>query len=94
MLYKVTEWQKGSGSWTFNCVDNLASNAGVWYAPARILNMSPAEYIEYVIKNYPPENIHWCKDKCLVFFSWKNKEDMHPLVLLLNREARKKNFQI
>lgn len=93
MTYQVKEWESPSG-WHFNCTDALGTVYSQWYYPARILGMSPADYIKYIIDNYKPEKISWCKDKCLVFFSWENYSNMHKLVLLINREARKKGVQI
>lgn len=93
MTYQVKEWESPSG-WHFNCTDALGTTYSQWYYPARILDMAPADYIKFVINNYKPEKISINKDKCLVFFSWKNYSNMHKLVLLINREARKKGVQI
>lgn len=93
MLWKMTEWKAPSGQWYCNCVDKLASNAGAWYTPARILGWEPADYVEYVIKNYHP-NVFYSAEKCLVFFSWDSQSDMRKYKNWLNKIAREKNFQI
>ena len=93
MLWKMTEWSSPSEKWYCNCVDKLASNAGAWYTPARILGWDPADYIEYVIKNFNPE-IHCNKEKCLVFFSWNDQSQMRKYKNWINAAARKANYQI
>jgi len=94
MLYKMTEWQSSSGLWYCNCVDDLAHNSGVWYLPARILDLTPAAYIEYMIKNFKPDRIYADKESCFISFSWKNQADMRLWKNFINKKAREKNFQI
>ena len=94
MLYKMTEWSSPSGFWHCNCIDDLGHNSGVWYLPARILDLSPAAYIEYVIKNFKPDDIYANKEKCFISFSWKKQEDMRKFKNYINKKAREKNFQI
>jgi len=93
MLYKLTEWESESG-WHAGCLDDLGHDSNVWYLPARILGLSPAQFIEWLIKNYKPDHTHFCKDKCLFFFSWSSQSMMRQYKNLINAEARKKNFQI
>ena len=93
MIWKATEWQSLSGSWECNCIDKLETNAGEWYVPARILGWEPADYVEYVIKNFDPI-VHYHKDKCLVFFSWNSQEKMRKFKNWINAAARKVNYQI
>ena len=94
MLYQMKEWETATEKWCCNCVDNLAHDSGVWYLPARILDMTPAAYLEYVVENFKPDNIHVNKEKCLVFFSWNNQVEMRKFKNFINRKAREKNFQI
>lgn len=94
MLYKMTEWSSPSGAWHCNCIDDLAHNSGVWYLPARILNLSPAAYIEYVIKNFKPDHISADKEKCFVSFSWESQTEMRKFKNFINKKAREVNFQI
>lgn len=94
MLYQMKEWETISNKWHCNCVDNLAQGSGEWYLPARILGISPAAYLEYVIKNFKPDDIYANKEKCLVFFSWNSQADCRKFKNFINRKAREKNFQI
>lgn len=95
MVWKATEWQLASdGSWTCGCVDDLANNSNVWYHPARILGISPAQFLVLLFTKYKPDNFTYIPEKCLCFWSWKdqNKERMYKN--WINAEARKKNYQI
>jgi hypothetical protein len=93
MLYKMDEWQGATGEWYCNCVSNFAGGSGHWSLPARILNMTPAAYIEWVIINFHP--IVWHNDDCsLVFFSWVKQSDMRRYKNKINAAARQINYQI
>lgn len=94
MLYKMSEWQSVTGYWHCNCVDDLAGTSGLWWVPARIMSLTPAAYIKWVIKEYKPDKIYANKEKCLVFFSWKNQTQMRKFKNQINKKAREKNFQI
>ena len=93
MLWIAKEWKSESGSWNCNCIDKLSTNAGAWYTPARILGWDPADYVQYVIDNFHPD-IHYNKEKCLVFFSWKDQSQMRKFKNWINAAARKANYQI
>lgn len=94
MLYQLKEWQSPSGMWYCNCIDNLAGGSGKWYLPARILNLSPANYIKWVVTNYKPDYIYTDKEKCLFFISWSDQVKMRSFKNYINKEAKKINFQI
>ena len=94
MLYKLTEWQDVCGKWHCGCVDDLANGSNMWYLPARILNISPAQYISWVIDNYAPDDIYASKEKCLVFISWTDQNKMRKFKNYINKKAREINFQI
>ena len=93
MLYKLSEWESESG-WHAGCVDNLASNSNAWWLPARILNISPAAFVEWVIKEYQPDDVYFSEEKCLFFFSWKSQEKERKYKNYINKKARERNFQI
>ena len=94
MVWQAKEWQSTSGKWHCNCVDDLGGIAGEWYMPARILGVSPAEYVQYMIKNFKPDDIHINKEKCLIFFSWDKVEKERKWKNYINKIARENNFQI
>ena len=89
----MSEWETASG-WHCGCVDDLAHGSNAWYLPARILDLTPAHYIQYVLKEFKPDNIYINKEKCLFFFSWKNQTDMRKFKNFINKKAREKNFQL
>ena len=49
MIWQATEWQGSSGNWYCNCLDNLAGGYGAWFMPARILDITPAEFLTLLI---------------------------------------------
>lgn len=93
MIYRMSEWQSGTGVWYCNCIDKLAEDSGHWLHPVRILELSPAAYVQWVIKNYNPQVWH-NKDCSLIFFSWENQSDMRKYKNYINKVAREKQYQI
>lgn len=94
MIYKLTEWQSSSDIWYCSCVDNLAQNSGAWWLPARVLNISPAEFIKLLLTKYKPDIFSFNKEKCVCIWGWKDQSKMRLYKNWLNAEARKANFQI
>ena len=94
MLYKSEEWQSATGYWHCNCTSNLANNSGAWYLPARILGITPADFITLLLTKYKPDKFYFDKDTCFCNWSWKSQSDMRKYKNMINAEARKKNFQI
>ena len=93
MLWKAEEWETSSG-WHCNCVSNLAHNSAAWYIPARILNISPADFIELLFRQFKPDNFYFDENTCFCNWSWKSQANMRKFKNFINAEARKKNFQI
>lgn len=92
-IFKMTEWEDTCGKWRCNDVSNLGKDSSHWTHPARILDMNLVSYIQWVYNNFNPE-IDFSKEKCLVFFSWKNQKDMRKFKNYINAKAREKNYQI
>lgn len=88
-IYKVTEWQSPTGYWHCNDTSDLAGIAGLWWVPARVLGVSPAEYIEILVRDFKPDNISFNN---ILLFSWKNQSDMRKYKNWINKIARDKNF--
>ena len=94
MVWQAEEWEI-NGKWYCNCVKALGTpHMAEWQIPARILDMSPAQYLQFVIDNYKPDHIYANKEKCLVFFSWSKQADERKFKNFINAKAREKNFQI
>ena len=94
MLYKLTEWQGATGRWYCGCVDALGSKNNVWWLPAKILDITPAAFIELVVNTYGADNISFNKDTFFFSFSWSDQNKERKYKNFINAAARKKNFQI
>lgn len=94
MLYQQSEWQSPSNAWHCNCIDNLAGNSGAWYLPARILGLTPADFLKILITDFKPDHFSYDKEKCFCQWSWKSQSAMRKYKNFINAAARKVNFQI
>jgi Uma2 family endonuclease len=92
-IWKATEWETTSG-WHANCVDNLAKGSGAWWHPARILGISPAQFIELLLTKYKPDHFMYSKDTCFCTWSWSDQNKMREFKNFINRKAREANYQI
>ena len=94
-LYKMTEWESTcSHQWYCNDVSNLAHGSGEWYHAARACNLTPAAFIEMLVKDFHPDKIQYFKDKNVLVYSWNNQVDMRKLKNYVNKQARLNNYQI
>lgn len=91
---KMSSWQGGSGSWYCGDIEELGKGSGHWSLPARMLGMTPAKYLEWVIKNFKPDNVFHSEDCNFVGFSWKDQSKMRKYKNYMNAEARRRKFQI
>lgn len=96
-LLRYEEWEI-NGNWYCNdtkelsCKDSIAS---LWYAPVRMLGITPSEYIKLLIEKFEVDSIsfsdkYW--DYGVLTFSWKSQSKMRVFKNWLNAEARKRNF--
>ena len=88
---KYSSWQSPTGYWYCNDTSNLAAGSGEWWIPARILGISPADFIELLVKDFKPDHISFNK---ILIFSWKDQSKMRAYKNWINAQARKVNFQI
>ena len=90
-LYKAVEWRDEIGRW--HCADTgaLERNSGVWYIPARVLGITPAEYVNLVKTKYDAD-ISFNSDCSFVFVKWENQNKMRLFKNYLNKVARERNF--
>ena len=93
-VFKMTEWQNESGLWYCNDVSNFAGGSGNWWNAARAWGKTPADFIEFLIKEYKPDKISYCVGSNLLIYAWRNQNNMRIFKNATNREARKRNFQI
>jgi hypothetical protein len=93
-IWQSSIWQGNSGKWYCNDVSHLGAGSGEWYLPARILGITPAEFIEYLIKEFHPDYYYYNTEKNFFSYSWAKQVDCNRWKLTINRIAREKNFQI
>ena len=94
MVWKASEWQSESGYWHCNDVSKLAGGSSNWWHQARIWQFTPADFIEFLIKEYKPDYISYSAGSNLLTFSWKDLNNMRIYKNRLNAQARKVNYQI
>jgi hypothetical protein len=95
MLYRLEEWQDTTTkTWHCGCMSDLSHGSNYWWHPARILGISPAEYIQWMIDNYKPDKICYTSDKNVIWFEWISQNRMREYKNKMNALARKVNYQI
>ena len=92
-LVEFGEYQDSVGRWHVGYFKQFSAGVDNFVLPARALGMTLDNYYKYVIDNFQPTIITH-NDKGLVIFGWTDYSKAHSLVLLLNRNARKKNLTI
>lgn len=93
MLYQMKAWNSISG-WHCGCVDKLGQNSNAWWYPARILGISPAEFISLLLEEYKPDRISYNLDKNVLLYSFKSEIAMKKYMNFINKKAREVNFQV
>ena len=94
-LLKYEEWQDTiSGLWHCNDVSDLGHGSGYWWHPARMLKISPATYVKWVIDNFHPDKVFHSDDCSVVYWEWKNQNDMRKYKNHINKIARQENYMI
>ena len=91
-LYKATSWLGGSGRWYCNDVSDLAGVRGLWWIPPRILGITPAAYVEILIKDFNVTDISYNEEKNFLYFCWENPVDCNRYKNWINKMARQANF--
>lgn len=92
-LLKYVEWEC-SGRWHCNDTSDLCSIRALWWAPARMLNISPAEFVQLLIDRFHPDYIAYSIEHDCLVYSWRKQSDMRLFKNWLNAQARKYNFII
>ena len=91
-LLKYTEWQGASGQWYCNDTSDLSSPRSLWWAPARMLNISPADFVQLLIRDFHPDHIIYNQEQDVLIYSWNNINSMRKFKNWLNAQARKHNY--
>ena len=91
-IMKYTEWESVSG-WHTGDVSDLAHNSNSWWYPARLLGISPMDFVLLLKEKYHAYNFRYFSESNLLLWEW-TKQDCHAFTLLINRESKKRNFFI
>ena len=93
----MKEWQSPTERFHCACVDNLSGGSSAWWHPARILGISPADYVSLVINEYKPDQITVLgkdSDNPAFIFAWNSQSAMRKFKNFINSKARAINYQI
>ena len=93
-LLKYTEWQGANGNWYCNDVSDLSSVRSLWWAPARMLNLSSADYVKWLVENFHPDQVLYNQERDVLIYSWKKIADMRVFKNKINALARQYKFII
>lgn len=89
---KLTEWQSGSDRWYCADVTNAKKGSADWWHGARVLNISPVEFVQLLVDKFHVNHMDYNRAKNVLLYSWDKKEDCHKFVLYINRLAKERNY--
>ena len=97
------EWQSPTGYWHCNDVSDLAGISGYWWVPARMLGITPADFVALLVEKYQPDQISfngktllysWKKEMAIISWTQKDYSYCHKLLLNTNKLLRDKKIMI
>lgn len=93
-LLRYEEWQGAGGYWHCNDISDLKNGSAAWYHPARMLNISPADFVKLLIERFKPDHIKFYEDANVLTYSWKSQAAMRLYKNFINKKAREINYFI
>lgn len=93
-LYVCKEWQSASGIWYCEHTDSFPQGVQKWVVPARILGLTPADFLKFLIEKFEPDHIFHNKDCSFVGWGWSSQAKMREYKRFINKKARECNFHI
>lgn len=87
-LLRYEEFQGSSKYWYCNAT---ARQVRWWHLP-RLLDMTPADFVEFLVKYFKPDSVKW-NGKTLIF-CWKSQTQMRKFKNYINKVAREKKFYV
>lgn len=93
-LLRYEPWDDGFGNYHVNDCTDLSSIRGLWWVPARMLGISPAEYVELLITRFKVDKIKYIQEADVLIYSWNSLQKARDFKNWLNKEARNRNFMI
>ncbi len=93
-IYKIEEWQAGSGLWYCNSVQNLAADSSAWWFPSRVWGMNLSEFATLLKDKYGAVLKMLNNDTLLFYWEREDKQKCHRFVLDTNAQARKRKIMV
>ena len=91
-LYRMTEWETATGKWICNDVEELGTDAGKWYTPARLLKISYEDFILLLINDFKVDHIKYLRESNVLVYWWNDITTCRKFKNYINAIARKKQF--
>lgn len=92
-VLRYEPWEECGRYHTNDCTD-LKSIRGLWWVPARMLGISPAEYVELLVTRFKVDHITYLAEADVLIYSWDTLQGARNFKNWLNAEARKRNFTL
>lgn len=92
-LLRYEPWESDGRYHVNDCTD-LKSIRGLWWVPARMLGISPVEYVNLLITRFKVDKIKYIEEADVLIYSWNSLQKARDFKNWLNAEARKRNFKI
>lgn len=89
-LFKASEWQGGSGLYYVNDTTHMTA----WWVHPRVLGISPAAYVELLVKKYNVSNIKYFEESGFLYFGFRTLADARRYKNDINKKARERKFYI
>ena len=91
-IYKAEEWQSPSGRWLCGDVSALAADSNYSWYPARILGISPENFVKMLIAEYHVEKICYLYKADVLVYWFSTLADCRKYKNHINKIAREKHF--
>lgn len=92
-ILKLSEWEI-AGKWYCADTTDLGAGSGNTWFPARMLNITPADYLLLLKDKFHVKNLKIVGEKCNLIFNFETMTDCHSFVLFINREAKERKYFI
>ena len=93
-LLRYEPWDDGCGNYAVNDCTDLKSIRGLWWVPARMLNISPADFVKLLVERFKVDKIKYFQEEDVLIYSWSSLQRARDFKNWLNAEARKRNFML
>lgn len=93
-IYYCEEWYSPSGIWYCEHTSSFPCNVQKWIVPAKILGITPAEFLKFLIEEFKPDKFYHNEDCSFVSWGWSSQSQMRRYKNFINKKAREINFKI